>query len=436
MQIRFKNLTGRSYSLLGLGDKAIENGVETIKLIQSLEDKMKKSVFEDKLFYTYLNTGSRNLSFFIQDTLKNARYLDSAKYYLKSTRDFSKQRKLDLTLEKQIYLFNLSAGIWYNSKEYDRAIEDYTKSLNIVTSQNLKKRIYQIQFRLAECHFFSKNYTEAKKIFDIISKADLKRYKLLKNEVILNYYYAQIFLKLEDPEKAIAYTEIFNRELEAYYQQMSTLRVNTFTQNELLKKKAILDELLNEKKEKNSLGNYLVIALLIIAFLLVFLIFYHRYQKKKFREKIEHVSNYVTSIQEKKTVVNSKITEEKAEKILEQLIALEEEKLFISQEYSLNVLAKKIGSNSNYVSRVINDHFGKSFIQYTNQLRINYILIQLKEDKVYRRFTLQGLAESAGYKSLRSFNKHFKEIAGISPKQYLDHLQEDSNTSTSSEVSP
>lgn len=436
LQIRFKNLTGRSFSLLGLGDKAIENGVETIKLIQSLEGKMKKSVFEDKLFYVYLNTANRTFNFFNQDTLKHRSYIDSTKHYLQATHDFVKRRGFELSLEKQMFLYNLSGDLVYYSKNYNQAIIEYSKSLDIVTKKGLKKRIYQLQFRLAECYFFIGNYIESKKVFDLISEGDLRQYKLLKNDVILNYYYAQIFLKLGDPEKAIAYTEIFNRELEDYYQKMSTLKVNTFTQNELQEKKVILDELLHEKKENDSLGNYLKVTLVIIVILIVFLIFYHRYQKRKFKKKIDHVSNYVTSIQEKKTVVSSKITEEKAEKILEILIALEKEELFISQEYSLHVLAKKIGSNSNYVSQVINNHFDKSFIQHTNELRINYILIKLKEDKMYQKFTLQGLAECTGYKSLRSFNKHFKEITGISPKQYLDHLQERTDIDASSTVTP
>ena len=90
-------------------------------------------------------------------------------------------------------------------------------------------------------------------------------------------------------------------------------------------------------------------------------------------------------------------------------------------------MSKKIGSNSTYVSQAVNAYWNKSFTEYTNELRINYILLKLKHEEIYQKFKLEAIAESVGYKSLSSFNKHFKAITGVSPKQYLVHLKQHKN---------
>ena len=101
--------------------------------------------------------------------------------------------------------------------------------------------------------------------------------------------------------------------------------------------------------------------------------------------------------------------------ILTKLKRIEKQELYTSQSYSLNKVAKKIGSNSTYVSQAVNIYWKKSFTEYTNELRINYILLKLKNDKQYQKFKLEAIAESVGYKSLRSFNKHFKAQTGLLP---------------------
>jgi AraC-like DNA-binding protein len=123
------------------------------------------------------------------------------------------------------------------------------------------------------------------------------------------------------------------------------------------------------------------------------------------------------------------INEPQAKKILEKLKKIETQELFLSKNYSLNTIAKKVGSNSTYVSKIINTYLNKSFVEYTNELRINYIVIKLKEDKTYQRFTLTAIAESIGYKSVNSFNKHFKSIVGVTPKQYITFLSKQSVSS-------
>ena len=425
MQIKFNNLIGRSFSLLGMGEKAIKNGISTIEKIKSLEPKLSPVFYNQNLFYAYLNTGNRTLNFFLEDSIRNITYLDSSKHYLSKAEDFLKYRKLEASTEQKMHMLTLNADISFFKKEYQKAIEYYKQSIEISTAENLSKRVYQQKFALAECYFFSGDYETTKQIFDELSEKDLIQYGLLKNKILINYYYAEIYLKQGDAKRALEYTNTFNNQLDAYYKQMSDIKVNVFANSELRAKKEILDKLLIERKANTNLSTYLKIGIVLAVLLMIFIVMYLKQQKRKVNVKINALFDQIEAAKNKEgkesTVV--RVNEEKAKKILQELKDLEGLELFTSKEYSLNMVAKKIQSNSAYVSQVINEYWKKSFSQYTNELRVNYILLKLQEDEIYQKFTLKAISESAGYKSLSSFNKHFKSFTGVTPKQYLNHLR-------------
>ncbi|MFY0629896.1 MAG: helix-turn-helix domain-containing protein [Flavobacteriaceae bacterium] len=419
LQIKLKNLIGRSYSLSNFGKEAIANGLETINSIRSLKSELSPSYYKDELLKTYLNTGYRTLNFFTQDTLKNASYLDSTASYLNLAQSFIKEEKFIPSEIRQRQLLSLQSDILYNKKDYHQAVKYYHQTLEISESLGLKKRVYQLKFRLAECYFHLGRYAKAKALFDKLSSVDLKQYILLKNAVSIKFYYAQIYAKLGNVEKALKYADTFNIQIEDFYKTVSSAKVDVFTQNELNNKKRILNDL----AEKEKTNSYLTFLLSFIFMFSIALLFYVRNQRKKFRKKMNTLLEHIENDKKQKNISTIKVKETKAKKLLLKLTKIEEQELFLNKNYSLNMVAKKIDSNSSYVSQIINTYWNKSFVEYTNELRINYILKKLKEDKIYQKFTLLAVAESIGYKSLSSFNKHFKNIAGITPKQYLNYLK-------------
>ena len=419
MQINFKNLIGRGYSLSSLGKRAIANGIETIQSIRNLKSELPKDYYTDQLLRIYLNTAYRTLNYYTQDSIINASYLDSTAAYVARAESFIKEENFTPSKIRQRQLLNLKSDILYNRKDYKQAIKFYQRTVIVSKALGMKKRVYQSKFRLAESYFYNGEYQQAKKIFDQISTKDLQQYKLLKNAVVIKYYYAQIYSKLGDIEKAAKYIETFQVQIEEFYRDMSANTIDVLTQNELNEKKQILDNLAKEEKT----NSYLMVFLTSVFLLVVFLFFYMRNQRRKFQVKIDDLlKNIEKSKAEKSTTVQT-IKEAKAKKLLLKLSKIEDQELFLNKNYSLNMVAKKIDSNSSYVSQIINTYWNKSFVDYTNELRINYILKKLKEDRTYQKFTLLAIAESVGYKSLSSFNKHFKNIAGITPKQYLSYLK-------------
>jgi YesN/AraC family two-component response regulator len=116
------------------------------------------------------------------------------------------------------------------------------------------------------------------------------------------------------------------------------------------------------------------------------------------------------------------IKDEKINEILEKLVKLEEKKYFLKQECTLHSVAKRLRTNTAYLSKIINNELGKSFSTYINELRINYIIIELKNNAKLRSYSVSAIAEEIGYKRPEAFTKYFKDATGISPTIYIKKI--------------
>ena len=91
---------------------------------------------------------------------------------------------------------------------------------------------------------------------------------------------------------------------------------------------------------------------------------------------------------------------------------------FVEENYekdcSLSALAEASSYHSVYLSRYFKRAVGLSFTDYVNRYRINessYILKNSSEK-------ILDIAYSCGFDSLRSFNRNFKSIMGLTPQEY------------------
>ncbi|MGE4513382.1 MAG: helix-turn-helix domain-containing protein [Chryseobacterium sp.] len=78
-----------------------------------------------------------------------------------------------------------------------------------------------------------------------------------------------------------------------------------------------------------------------------------------------------------------------------------------------------MGTNSNYLSQVINEYKGGNFNKYLSQLRINYITNLLFEDRKYLKYNIETLAKECGIASRQNFSDLFYEINGIRPTDFI-----------------
>lgn len=118
------------------------------------------------------------------------------------------------------------------------------------------------------------------------------------------------------------------------------------------------------------------------------------------------------------------VSEAIIESVLARLTTFEKERKYLRQEVNLNDLAKSLGTNHAYLSRIINHVKGKSFKKYLNDLRLEYAYIDLQTDLTKRRYTIEAIAFENGFKSAESFSRKFKQHYGEYPSQFLRKLKE------------
>jgi AraC-like DNA-binding protein len=93
---------------------------------------------------------------------------------------------------------------------------------------------------------------------------------------------------------------------------------------------------------------------------------------------------------------------------------MELEKLYQEPTFSRADLAREVGTSENTLSRVINSAFGKSFPRLLNEFRVEDAKGMLRDPAI----PIQVLAFEAGFNSLASFNRVFREVTGETPSHY------------------
>ena len=85
-------------------------------------------------------------------------------------------------------------------------------------------------------------------------------------------------------------------------------------------------------------------------------------------------------------------------------------------------MAKKINTNSTYLSKTLQSHKQKKFVQYITDLRLEYALKRLKNDTKFRTYDIKSIASELGFNTAESFSKAFKKRTGIYPSFYIKNL--------------
>lgn len=85
-----------------------------------------------------------------------------------------------------------------------------------------------------------------------------------------------------------------------------------------------------------------------------------------------------------------------------------------NKDCSLEHLSKETAFSYSYLSRYFKNTIGISFNYYVNQYRINNACYILNNSKC----TILQCALDSGYESLRSFNRNFKALTGVTPQEY------------------
>lgn len=245
-----------------------------------------------------------------------------------------------------------------------------------------------------------------------------------------------------NPEYYKLYAEVYDKKGMKNLSEANTKKYLTAKENFNRFKFKTLDELhsLNtqelkatERSEKSFLLNYInylwfaLGGLLGTGILLFFL--KQRKDSKKFKALMLR-NNIERNIEfEQKDVAETTQTlalkDEKVEELIRQIALLNKEGFFLKQKTTLYNTAKKLKTNTSYLSNVVNNHLNTNFNTFVNDIRIDYIINELQINKQMRSYSVKAIAEEIGYKSADSFTKYFKQNTGLLPSVFIKNINKE-----------
>lgn len=97
---------------------------------------------------------------------------------------------------------------------------------------------------------------------------------------------------------------------------------------------------------------------------------------------------------------------------------LERDRLYEDPELSLTQMARQLDTNPSVLSKMINQGFQQNFNDCINYYRIEAVKQKLQSGE-QKTQTLLGIAYDCGFNSKATFNRAFKKVTGVSPKEWL-----------------
>ncbi|WP_027078506.1 helix-turn-helix domain-containing protein [Maribacter antarcticus] len=180
-------------------------------------------------------------------------------------------------------------------------------------------------------------------------------------------------------------------------------------------------------KTQQSKQKYIIVLISLLSLFIIFItvVLYKKKQKEdkgKLEVLLAKISEKEQAIAKPKEV-NLKIKDLEVERIITKLEQLENKKYFLRIDCTVSNLAKKIKTNTTYLSKIINSYYQKTFTVYINDLRIEFVIDRLKNDKLFRRYSIKSIANEIGFKSSESFNSAFKKRTGVLPSTLIRALE-------------
>ena len=98
------------------------------------------------------------------------------------------------------------------------------------------------------------------------------------------------------------------------------------------------------------------------------------------------------------------------------------QKKYRDKDYSAKKLAEDLGTNTRYISAVVNVRFHMNYTSFVNKYRIDEAMTILV-DKRYQDLRMEEVSDMVGFANRQSFYASFYKIMGVTPREYrLTHL--------------
>ena len=122
-----------------------------------------------------------------------------------------------------------------------------------------------------------------------------------------------------------------------------------------------------------------------------------------------------------RSLVSPKMMDEMQEKIMNIIVMQKRDR---DKDYSAKKLAEELGTNTRYISAVVNVRFHMNYTSFVNKYRIDEAMTILV-DKRYQELRMEQVSDMVGFSNRQSFYASFFRVVGVTPREYrMQHLQQ------------
>ena len=120
-----------------------------------------------------------------------------------------------------------------------------------------------------------------------------------------------------------------------------------------------------------------------------------------------------------RNLVSPRMMDEMQEKIMNIIVM---QKKYRDKDYSAKKLAEDLGTNTRYISAVVNVRFHMNYTSFVNKYRIDEAMTILV-DKRFQNLRMEEVSDMVGFANRQSFYASFYRVMGMTPRDYrLQHL--------------
>ncbi|AXG68454.1 helix-turn-helix domain protein [Kordia sp. SMS9] len=414
LEIDSKHDIGLMKNEIGVYEDAILYFLENLEAINTLPEKKRTSRHTKTIIAlaaTYVNTD-----------------LEKGILYTNKVKEIAEKNNDQITLG---YYFMFKGKIVFKQKLYEEALELFNSSENVFRTLAYERNLFTVYRYKAKCHYELQQFEQA--ISTALKAKKIKDKKQFRHIELLDLHWLLVdsYKKVNLLERAEEHYKIA-RELS---KKNDVTKTNIYT---TLKDKYDIEnfksqiKILTSTSKKEQLYRKILFytGITLFTFLLLFMIRFYQ-QKKRNKEKFANLLAHIKKLEDdtKKIEVKSakkdieqKVPDIKVLQILKALDKFEAKKEYLNPKTSLATVAKKLNTNTKYLSNTINEYKKQTFINYITSLRVNYALQRIKNDKVFRSYSIKGMAEELGFKSQGPFARAFKKQTGIYPSYFIKNI--------------
>ncbi|AZA83651.1 hypothetical protein C1637_14595 [Chryseobacterium lactis] len=417
-------LKASAYTELGFNDESVKEFKKALQIAEKIKSSNEKNYLK-ALIYTGMGSYAAHVNL----------PLDSVIYYqkkcLESTKNIKDDKDFGAKKEQMLALSYINLGkTSVASHKINEAEAYFSHALEI---SHDKKYTSDKHLEVTIYNEFAWLYYDQKKYAKVIPYAE--KAEALEKQIRLPYIrrdiyevYFKSYVELGEKEASRKYMNL--------YTKLNDSLVNVEKKTINIPVKKMMDE-----KDRIHTTDIKKIAMLSIGILMVFLsggLFFWNRNQKKLHKKYDTI---IKNLKDRKRNADGKdessnitpekgigITDETTNTLLLKLEKFEKSQKFIKKELSLTSLANDLGTNTRYLSEIIKQYKEKSYNNYINSLRINYITTKLYENPIYREYKISYLAEASGFSSREVFAVVFKKETGVTPSYFINNFKKDDHS--------